>query len=30
MQLLFWVGVVPLVGVLLLPLVVETKDRALA
>jgi MFS family permease len=30
MQALFWVGVVPLVGVLLLPLVVETKDHALA
>ena len=28
MQLLFWVGVVPLVGVLLLPLAVETKGRA--
>jgi MFS family permease len=30
MQALFWVGAVPLLGVLLLPLVVETKDRALA
>ena len=30
MELLFWVGLVPLVGVLLLPIVVETKDRALA
>ena len=30
MDLLFWVGLVPLVGVLLLPFVVETKDRALA
>ena len=30
MHLLFLVGLVPLVGVLLLPLVVETKDRALA
>ena len=30
MDLLFWVGLVPLVGVLLLPIVVETKDRALA
>jgi MFS family permease len=29
MQALFWVGAVPLLGVLLLPLVVETKDRAL-
>jgi MFS family permease len=30
MSLLFWVGVVPLAGVLLTPIVVETKDRALA
>jgi MFS family permease len=30
MQLLFFVGVVPLVGVLLMPLAVETKGRALA
>ena len=30
MNLLFWVGIVPLIGVLLLPLVVETKDRVLA
>jgi len=30
MELLFWVGLVPIVGVLLLPIVVETKDRALA
>jgi MFS family permease len=30
MDLLFWVGLVPVVGVLLLPIVVETKDRALA
>jgi hypothetical protein len=30
MDLLFWVGLVPIVGVLLLPIVVETKDRALA
>ena len=30
LDLLFWVGVVPLAGVMLLPLVVETKDRALA
>jgi hypothetical protein len=29
MQVLFWIGVVPLVGVLLTPLAVETKDRAL-
>ena len=29
MQALFWVGTVPLLGVLLLPLVVETKGRAL-
>ena len=30
MELLFWVGLVPIVGVLLMPLVVETKGRALA
>jgi MFS family permease len=30
LQALFWIGAAPLVGVLLLPLVVETKDRALA
>jgi MFS family permease len=30
MHVLFWIGVVPLVGVLLTPLAVETKDRALA
>jgi MFS family permease len=30
MQVLFWIGVVPLVGVMLTPLAVETKDRALA
>jgi MFS family permease len=30
MDLLFWVGLVPIVGVLLTPIVVETKDRALA
>ncbi len=29
MKALFWVGAFPLLGVLLLPLVVETKDRAL-
>ena len=29
MKALFWIGVFPLLGVLLLPLVVETKDRAL-
>jgi hypothetical protein len=27
---LFWVGVVPLAGMLLLPLVVETRGRGLA
>ena len=30
MQVLFWIGVVPLVGVMLTPLAIETKDRALA
>ena len=30
MNLLFWVGIFPLIGVLLLPLVVETKNRQLA
>jgi MFS family permease len=30
LQALFWIGVAPLVGVLLMPLVVETKDRQLA
>jgi MFS family permease len=30
MNLLFWVGIFPLIGVLLLPLVVETRDRVLA
>ena len=30
MHLLFFVGVVPLVGVLLMPLAVETKGRELA
>jgi MFS family permease len=30
MHLLFFVGIVPLIGVLLLPLAVETKDRQLA
>ena len=30
MQVLFWIGVVPLVGVMLTPFAVETKDRALA
>jgi hypothetical protein len=30
MQALFWIGVAPVLGVLLLPLVVETKGRALA
>lgn len=29
-QILFWVGVIPLVGVLLMPWVVETRGRALA
>ena len=29
MKALFWIGVFPVLGVLLLPLVVETKDRAL-
>jgi len=26
---LFWIGVIPLVGLLLLPLIIETKGRAL-
>jgi MFS family permease len=30
MHLLFWIGIFPLLGVLLLPLVVETKGRVLA
>jgi len=30
LKVLFWVGAVPIVGLLLLPLVIETKDRALA
>ena len=30
MSILFWVGVVPLIGILLMPLVVETKGQALA
>jgi MFS family permease len=30
MQVLFWIGLVPILGVLMLPLAVETKDRALA
>jgi cyanate permease len=30
LRVLFWVGVVPLVGLLLMPLVVETRDRVLA
>ena len=30
LSLLFWVGVVPVIGVLLIPIVVETKDRTLA
>jgi MFS family permease len=30
MELLFWVGLVPIAGVLLMPLVVETKGRVLA
>jgi sugar phosphate permease len=29
LDLLFWVGVVPLVGLLLLPIVIETRDRVL-
>nr|MBA2319714.1 MFS transporter [Deltaproteobacteria bacterium] len=29
LQVLFWVGVVPLVGLLLVPFIVETRDRAL-
>ena len=29
LNLLFWVGVIPLVGLCLLPLVVETRDQAL-
>ena len=28
-RVLFWVGVVPLVGVLMLPLVIETKEKVL-
>jgi hypothetical protein len=30
MEVLFWVGAVPLAGLLLMPWVVETKHRALA
>jgi hypothetical protein len=30
MQVLFWIGLVPILGVLMLPLAVETKDRELA
>jgi MFS family permease len=30
LQVLFWVGIVPLVGLLLVPFIVETRDRALA
>jgi MFS family permease len=30
MGVLFWVGIVPVIGILLLPLVIETKGRALA
>ncbi len=30
MQVLFWVGVVPLVGLLIVPFIVETRDQALA
>jgi len=30
MQALFWVGLVPLVGLLAMPLVIETRGRALA
>src|SRR5438132_13849365 len=30
MHVLFWIGVVPLIGVMLTPFAVETKDRALA
>jgi hypothetical protein len=30
MQMLFWVGAVPLVGLLLLPWIVETRNRVLA
>jgi MFS family permease len=30
MRVLFWVGVVPVVGIMLLPLVIETKGQALA
>ena len=29
LQILFWVGVVPFVGLLLLPIVIETRDRVL-
>lgn len=30
MQVLFWVGIIPLLGLLLMPWVVETRDRVLA
>lgn len=30
MSVLFWVGFVPVVGLLNLPFVIETKDRVLA
>jgi hypothetical protein len=30
MHMLFWVGAVPLVGLLLMPWVIETRHRALA
>jgi hypothetical protein len=30
MNVLFWVGIVPVIGILLLPLVIETRGRALA
>jgi MFS family permease len=30
MSILFWVGVVPVIGILLMPLVIETKGQALA
>ena len=29
MNVLFWVGIVPIIGILLLPLVIETKGREL-
>ena len=30
MQVLFWIGLVPILGVVMLPLAIETKGRQLA